>query len=125
MTYTCFKLDVLTPSLWRTTFNNPPINLIDVRMVAELRELFVRIERNEGPAVLIFESADPDYFLAHFDIASRASQGGDACHPGPADIADRSRCPLDGHQRPGFRAQSQRLPLHAYVREACIGTNSH
>jgi hypothetical protein len=37
MTYTCFKLDALTPSLWRTTFNNPPINLIDVRMVAELR----------------------------------------------------------------------------------------
>jgi D-mannonate dehydratase len=26
-----------------------------------------------------------------------------ACHPGPADIADRSRCPLDGHQRPRFR----------------------
>ena len=41
MTYTCFKLDALTPSLWRTTFNNPPINLVDVRMVAELRELFV------------------------------------------------------------------------------------
>ena len=37
------------------------------------------------------------------DAAPRASQGGDACHPGPADIADRSRCPLDGHQRPRFR----------------------
>jgi len=36
MTYTCFKLDALTPSLWRTTFNNPSINLIDVRMIAEL-----------------------------------------------------------------------------------------
>jgi acetylornithine deacetylase/succinyl-diaminopimelate desuccinylase-like protein len=67
MTYTCFKLDALTPSLWRTTFNNPPINLIDVGMIAELRELFVRIvriERDEGPAVLIFESADPDYGFA-------------------------------------------------------------
>jgi enoyl-CoA hydratase/carnithine racemase len=38
-------------------------------MIAELRELFVRVERDEGPAVLIFESADPDYFLAHFDIS--------------------------------------------------------
>jgi hypothetical protein len=28
VTYTCFKLDALTPSLWRTTFNNPPINLL-------------------------------------------------------------------------------------------------
>jgi enoyl-CoA hydratase/carnithine racemase len=41
-------LDALTPSLWRTTFNNPPINLIDVGMIAELRELFARIERDEG-----------------------------------------------------------------------------
>jgi hypothetical protein len=31
-----------------TTFNNPPINLIDVGMIAELRELFARIERDEG-----------------------------------------------------------------------------
>ena len=30
------------------------------------------------------------------DAASRASQGGDACHPGPADIADRSRCTRSG-----------------------------
>lgn len=66
MTYTCFKLDALTPSLWRTTFNNPSTNLIDVRMIAELRE-FVRIERDEWPAVLIVESADPIYFLARFD----------------------------------------------------------
>ena len=41
--------------------------------------------------------------LKQADAAPRASQGGDACHPGPADIADRSRCPLDGHQRPRFR----------------------
>jgi hypothetical protein len=34
MTYACFKLDALTPSLWRATFSNPPINLIDVRIGA-------------------------------------------------------------------------------------------
>jgi enoyl-CoA hydratase/carnithine racemase len=86
MTYTCFKLDALTPSLWRTTFNNPPINLIDVRMVAELRELFVRIERNEGPAVLIFESADPDYFLAHFDISPANLAELASLPPGPTGL---------------------------------------
>jgi hypothetical protein len=34
MTYICFKSDALALSLGRTTFNNPPINLIDVRMIA-------------------------------------------------------------------------------------------
>jgi hypothetical protein len=69
MTYACFKLDALTRSLWRVTFSNPPINLIDVRMIAELGEPFVRMENGEGPSVLIFDSADPDYFLAHSDIS--------------------------------------------------------
>jgi enoyl-CoA hydratase/carnithine racemase len=86
MTYICFKWDALTLSLGRTTFNNPPINLIDVRMVAELRELFVRIERNEGPAVLIFESADPDYFLAHFDISPANLAELASLPPGPTGL---------------------------------------
>jgi enoyl-CoA hydratase/carnithine racemase len=81
MTYACFKLDALTRSLWRATFSNPPINLIDVRMIAELRELFVRIENEEGPSVVIFDSADPDYFLAHFDIS-------------PANLAELAALPL-------------------------------
>jgi len=68
MTYTRFTLDSSTPSLWRVTFTNPPINLIDSVMIGELGELFAEVERNQGPAVLVFDSADPDYFLAHYDI---------------------------------------------------------
>src|SRR5271154_6780205 len=44
------------------------------------------------------------------DAATRASQAGDACHPGPADLADRSRCPLDGDQRPWFRHRRLQRP---------------
>jgi enoyl-CoA hydratase/carnithine racemase len=69
MTFKRFTLDKATPSLWRVTFNNPPINLIDYPMIRELSELFADIEKNKEPAVLVFESADPDYFLAHYDIA--------------------------------------------------------
>ncbi len=68
MTFTRFNLD-RTPSLWRVTFNNPPINLIDHTMIHELSELFAEIEKHKAPAVLVFDSADPDYFLAHYDIA--------------------------------------------------------
>jgi enoyl-CoA hydratase/carnithine racemase len=68
MTYTRFTLDRATPALWRATFNHPPINLIDSVMIRELGDLFAAVERGEGPAVLLFDSADPDYFLAHYDI---------------------------------------------------------
>jgi len=70
MTHTRFTLDNSTPSLWRVTFNNPPINLIDSVMIGELRELFAEVERHHGPTVLVFDSADTDYFLAHYDITA-------------------------------------------------------
>jgi enoyl-CoA hydratase/carnithine racemase len=68
-----FTLDSSIPSLWRVTFNHPPINLINYVMIGELRELFAEVERNKEPAVLVFDSADPDYFLAHYDIAADPS----------------------------------------------------
>jgi enoyl-CoA hydratase/carnithine racemase len=70
MVYMRFTLDRSTPSLWRVTFSHPPINLIDSVMIGELGELFAEVERNEGPAVLVFDSADPNYFLAHYDITA-------------------------------------------------------
>jgi enoyl-CoA hydratase/carnithine racemase len=70
MTFTRFAVDISTPSLWRVTFDHPPINLIDHVMIGELGELLAEVERNEEPAVLVFDSADPDYFLAHYDIAA-------------------------------------------------------
>jgi enoyl-CoA hydratase/carnithine racemase len=73
MTFTRFTVDSSTPSLWRVTFDHPPINLIDHVMIGELSELLAEVERNEEPAVLVFDSADPDYFLAHYDIAADPS----------------------------------------------------
>jgi enoyl-CoA hydratase/carnithine racemase len=68
VTYTRFALDCRTPSLWRVAFDNPPINLVDAVMIRELGQLFAEVERGEGPAVVVFDSANPDYFLAHYDI---------------------------------------------------------
>ena len=73
MTLTRFTVDSSTASLWRVTFDHPPINLIDYVMIGELGELLAEVERNEEPAVLVFNSADPDYFLAHYDIAADPS----------------------------------------------------
>src|SRR6476619_1988164 len=70
---TRFSLDRSTPSLWRVTFDHPPINLIDHVMIGELGELIAEVETDQEPAVLVFGSADPDYFLAHYDIAADPS----------------------------------------------------
>jgi enoyl-CoA hydratase/carnithine racemase len=68
-TYTRFTVIRSSPSLWRVTFDNPPINLIDAMMMKELLNLLTEIERDKRLGVVLFDSADPDFFLAHYDIA--------------------------------------------------------
>jgi enoyl-CoA hydratase/carnithine racemase len=75
-TPTRFRVTESSNSLWRITFHNPPLNLIDSVMIGELNALFSRIEASETVAVVVFDSADPDFFLAHYDVAEIAN--GDA-----------------------------------------------
>src|SRR5437867_1541581 len=70
---TRFKVTRSSPSLWRVTFDNPPINLIDPVMIGELQDLLTEIEQDKRLAVVVFDSADPDFFLAHYDIAADQS----------------------------------------------------
>jgi len=60
------------PEIWRVSFNHPPINLIDHDTLQELHDLASAIEASEELKVVVFDSADPDFFLAHWDIASVA-----------------------------------------------------
>src|SRR5258705_5183510 len=67
--YTRFTVTRSSPSLWRVTFDNPPINLIDAVMMKDLLNLLTEIEHDKRVGVVLFDSADPDFFLAHYDIA--------------------------------------------------------
>ncbi|WP_250032372.1 enoyl-CoA hydratase/isomerase family protein [Paractinoplanes maris] len=64
------RIDRRSPTLWTATFANPPINLIDAPMVLQLQKLLTAAEADEQLAVIVFDSADPDFFLAHWDIAA-------------------------------------------------------
>jgi hypothetical protein len=46
------------------TFDNPPINLIDPVLIVALHDLLTEIEQDKRVAVVVFDSADPDFFLA-------------------------------------------------------------
>src|SRR5215475_8054633 len=83
MTYTRFTLDTSVPSLWRVTFDHPPINLIDSVLIEELGRLFADVEAGDGPAVLVFASADPEYFLSHYDITGDNRERVNALEAGP------------------------------------------
>jgi enoyl-CoA hydratase/carnithine racemase len=50
------------------TINNPPINLITLALYAELEALTAELKADPDLTVVVFKSADPDFFLAHFDV---------------------------------------------------------
>ncbi len=50
------------------TVDNPPINIITLPLYAELRSLSEELEQDSNLSVAVLKSADPDFFLAHFDV---------------------------------------------------------
>lgn len=52
----------------RVTFDHPPINTMTATTVAELAELVGLIEHDGDLNVVVFDSANPDFYLAHYDV---------------------------------------------------------
>ncbi|MBR0725568.1 enoyl-CoA hydratase/isomerase family protein [Bradyrhizobium manausense] len=50
------------------TLSNPPINLMSVKMVQELFQLTGFLIENPNIRVVVLDSADPEFFVAHFDL---------------------------------------------------------
>jgi enoyl-CoA hydratase/carnithine racemase len=65
--WTHFRLDRRSPGYCRVTFNHPPINTITATTVLELAELVGLIEHDQDLNVVVFDSANPDFYLAHYD----------------------------------------------------------
>ena len=66
--WTHFRLDCRSHAYWRVTFDHPPINTITATTVTELSELVDLIEHDAELNVIVFGSANPDFFLAHYDV---------------------------------------------------------
>jgi enoyl-CoA hydratase/carnithine racemase len=66
--WTHFSVDRRSPGYCRVTFDHPPINTITAMTVAELTELVGLIESDRDLNVVVFNSANPDYYLAHYDV---------------------------------------------------------
>src|SRR5258708_25957970 len=64
------------PGYWRVVLNNPPINAISDRMYDEFYDLVAEVEADESLKVVTFESANPDFFIAHYSTAEPRSRFG-------------------------------------------------
>jgi enoyl-CoA hydratase/carnithine racemase len=62
------SVDRRSPGYWQVTFSHAPINTITATTVAELAELVGLIEQDPDLKVVVFTSANPNFFLAHYDV---------------------------------------------------------
>ncbi len=52
------------------TVDAPPINIITLELYAELARLSEELAADPDALVFVLKSADPDFFLAHFDVGA-------------------------------------------------------
>jgi len=61
---TCTKVDGIA----RVVFNHPPINLMTLEMFVATARLISDLAEDDDVRVVILSSANPDFFIAHFDV---------------------------------------------------------
>jgi enoyl-CoA hydratase/carnithine racemase len=75
-------------SVLMVEFRSPPMNLLGPEMVRDLVTLIQRAEADGTIKVLVFKSADPDYFISHVDVTRIAEYRAEAAKlTGEASIA--------------------------------------
>lgn len=50
------------------TVDHPPMNLMDRTMIRDLRALLEVLKNDAESRVVVFQSANPDFFISHFDL---------------------------------------------------------
>ena len=95
-----FHVDEVSPSYWRVTFDNGPVNLLDPDTIDQLAALIGRIENAPALTVVVFRSDKPDYFMAHWDFLSDNARvagmqpGPTGLHPYADNFVRLSRLPV-------------------------------
>ena len=67
-------------------FDHPPINLVDRELVIDLLNLAKALEGETQTRVVIFRSANPEFFLAHYDLGSQLGKPAPPLAEGQASV---------------------------------------
>src|SRR5262244_1953015 len=62
-----------TPAYWGVLFDNPPLNVVDSSVFEGLQELLSRMDASPDLRVVVFESANPEFYLAHYDMTGKSA----------------------------------------------------
>ena len=60
-----------TAAYWRVVFDNPPFNVLDATIFQGFQDLLARIDASPSVRVVVFESANPEFYLSHFDLTGK------------------------------------------------------
>jgi enoyl-CoA hydratase/carnithine racemase len=60
-----------TPAYWRVVFDYPPFNVVDAIIFQGLQDLLARVDASPSLRVVVFESANPEFYLSHFDLTGK------------------------------------------------------
>lgn len=65
--YCCLRLRI-EQGVAFVTLDHPPLNLLDAALTRELGRLGKQLAADDAVRVIVFDSADPDFFIAHSDV---------------------------------------------------------
>src|SRR5712691_8774493 len=113
-----------TPAYWRVVFDYPPFNIVDATIFQGLQDLLARMDASPSLRVVAFESANPEFYLAHFDLTGKTGNITTAAGPTRSRGRSASRrrrhgtSPTSGRPRPRARNRSRRERLRRRHRGA-------
>lgn len=119
-----------SPQAAKITFVNPPVNLIVGETVRRLTEIVEELAADPDIQVVVFDSATPDFFYNHFDLAAAADfpapDGDDAVPAWTNLVLALSKAPyitiaaIRGRTRGGGNELALALDLRYASREKAI-----
>lgn len=65
--YSGLQVEVEAGVAW-VTIDHPPLNVLDATLMTELDGLVSAVREDERVRVIVFQSADPEFFIAHGDM---------------------------------------------------------
>ena len=93
----------LHQGLATVTIAHPPLNVLDIPLIMELMRFAATVREDEQVRVIVFQSADPEFFLAHGDMHFITNPASVA-----AFVADAAPSPLNPMQE--LHEQLRTLP---------------
>jgi enoyl-CoA hydratase/carnithine racemase len=92
------RLTRKSAAYWEVPFNNLPLNIVGPAEVRDLVKILDEIEADPKVKVVVFDSAVPDYFMAHYDLLQPLKDS-TGMEPGPTGM----------HPVPDFMVRLSRL----------------